>query len=165
MIKRSISDIFFRNPCVSSLEAIEELKNRNVIRGNVFTNAILKGKLKVLVGSELTYQRNYVKTKLFNVSKATKNIHEFSKHLFGCDASYDNKLKESAASLRYFRDENYPSWKDDIETNEKGFCVTFLRNFYDDYSKFVTMKCEEYQMNKELYFEALLASDIEDFNE
>ncbi len=134
------------------------------MRPVLFQSAILKAKLKSLVGSELTYHRNYLKTKLFNFSKSGKEINEFSKFLFGSEACYDKALKQTAASLRFFRDEHYQDWKRLIESDKRGFNNS-LRSFYEDYGRFVAQKLEEERMTMEDYLDAVLKSDEDDIKE
>ncbi len=77
------------------------MKQKNAIRNSNFSSAILKERVKKMVGTDLSYHRNYVKKRLFAVEWTGVHVDEFAKHLFGSRAAFDDAMKKSAASLRY----------------------------------------------------------------
>ncbi len=157
--------MFFKDPCIDTANAMESMKQKNAVRNGIFSSAILKEQVKKMVGTDLSYHRNYVKKKLFNVEWAGVHVDEFAKHLFGSRAAFDGAMKKSAASLRYLRDREFRGWDLIMEKEDKIAFENNLKQFYEKYSNFRT----EIIVHKSFssladYYEAVLESDLNHYN-
>jgi hypothetical protein len=140
------------------------LKQRNAVRSNIFNNPILKEQVKKIIGSDLSYFRNYLKKKVFSVERYFDNTDEFTRHLFGNRASFNEVLRKSAASLRFFRDKTYKDWSDVMhQVGKSAYFESHLKTFYDDYAKFRNKMLTENQFTLDDYYQAVLESDIAEY--
>lgn len=64
MIRSLISDLFNINPCIDTAGALEYIKSNHStsVRPSLLSNGILKEQVKKIVGADLSYHRNYLKS-------------------------------------------------------------------------------------------------------
>jgi hypothetical protein len=86
-----------------------------------------KAKLKSFVGHDLSYHRNYMKSKVFTFARAKLHIDEFAKHLFGSNSRCDKELCKTADALRFFSDDFYTELFAGMKTNSVTLFKKFLR--------------------------------------
>jgi hypothetical protein len=98
------------------------------------------------------------------VKKAFLENEQFTKHLFGADAYFNDDLRCNAACLRVFRDENFETWETDSVEDPKAF-VLQLRNFYENYAEFIAEMCQHNNCTKERLLEFALKRDIHKYSE
>ncbi len=164
MIRARIGEIFYKEPCVDTANAMEIMKQNNGLRQSIFVHTLLKDQVKKLIGTDLSYHRNYVKKKLFSLDMSEENLTDFVKHLFGAKAVYDEAMKKSAASLRYFRDKEFKGWEREVQKETKNFADTYLKGFYEKYSNFRSKIIAEMRFkNLNDFYEAVLASDLKHY--